>query len=687
MKIGIVALGFIPGGTGGTETYFRSLIEGLQKYDKRNDYSLIVKSEYRLEAAQLVSQSGWKVIGLSEVPPLAYRVARKVGFRRFGSNSQRLAQMIDAMDFDLVHFPFQVIYPSEVSTPSVVTFMDMQEKHFPEFFSREELAFRKQAFTETIKNANRIIAISEATKLDVVKYYGRSNGEKCIVIPLTFQSLSKVSKKVSLARQYTPYFYYPAASWPHKNHERLLRAFARVSTHHPEYKLVLTGMQRQQQSKIEALIRKLRLDDKVVDLGYVDYADVPGIYASAFGLVFPSLFEGFGIPVLEALSRGIPATISDSSSLPEVGGEAAIYFDPKNIADIASAMEKLIQDKRLYKRLQKLGPIQAAKFSQHHMIDHTLDVYNEVYAQKTTKQPPLVYLVTPVFNRKKHTLKYLASLKQQTYKNFRAVIIDDASSDGTAAAVHRQYPDAIVLEGDGNLWWSGGTNVGVEKALEDQADYVLTINDDLEVRPDYIESLVKQAERHPQSLIGSIVLDKHDPEKVWYFGADFDQATGVMQHVSGVRKDYTKSVESAWLTGMGVLIPVEVFSKVGLFNQKDFPQYFGDVEFSLRARQAGYGLWISPTSEVISDVESNWVTKSLDKPRLRFWWQLFFSIRSPYQLTSRVKFYHKYWPGNYRSALFKLYFGNLRGLYRAWTVRWMRSKPWLQWIFVVTGKG
>ncbi|MFO0955411.1 MAG: glycosyltransferase family 2 protein [Candidatus Saccharibacteria bacterium] len=305
---------------------------------------------------------------------------------------------------------------------------------------------------------------------------------------------------------------------------------------------------------------------------------------------------------------------------------------------------------------------------------------------KSVKSTPLVYLVTPVFNRKVHTLKYLASLGSQTYKNFRVVIVDDASTDGTKEAIQDQYPNAILLEGDGNQWWSGGTNLGVKKALEDKADYILTVNDDLEVESDYIESIVKDAKAHPKSLIGSIVLDKKNPLHVWYFGADFDQKTGVMKHISGLRKDFTKITKTEWLTGMGVLIPAEVFQKVGVFNSKDFPQYFGDVELSLRAKEAGYRLLVSPRCAVISDVESNWVSKSLQKPRMSFWYQLFFTIRSPYHLSSRVKFYKNYWPGNYRMALRKLYFGDMKTLYRAWLSSWVHSKKWLKWSVTIKRK-
>lgn len=280
------------------------------------------------------------------------------------------------------------------------------------------------------------------------------------------------------------------------------------------------------------------------------------------------------------------------------------------------------------------------------------------------KATPHVTLVTPVFNRKAHTETFLRSLKHQTYKNTTTVIIDDGSSDGTGEMVRSQFPDVVLLEGDGNLWWSGGTNLGVEYALKHKSDYVLTINDDVEVAPDYIESLVAVGRAHPKGLVGSKVCYRDNRSRVWFFGAIFG-SNGDMQHVTGTDKEFTKPAQSQWLTGMGVLIPTRAFADAGLYDDENFPQYFGDAEYSLRAHKAGYELWVSPESRVYADVDASWVLNQINNPKPRFMYQLFTSIRSPYQWKTRRLFYRLYWPGNYRLALLRLYTITLLGLYRS----------------------
>jgi GT2 family glycosyltransferase len=282
------------------------------------------------------------------------------------------------------------------------------------------------------------------------------------------------------------------------------------------------------------------------------------------------------------------------------------------------------------------------------------------------KKNPLVVIATPVFNRKEHTRKFLQSLKKQSYSNFKTIIIDDGSSDGTEEMIKKEFQEVIVLKGDGNLWWSGGTNMGVIYAQKVGADYVLTINDDVEVRDDYIQSLVDVASEHPKSLIGSKVCYLGDRGQVWFFGAIFGKS-GDMQHFTGRDEDFREVKKSEWLTGMGVLIPIEAFNDAGLYDAKNYPQYFGDAEFSVRAARAGYALLVSPDSKVYADVDASWVLNNIKNPKPAFIYQVFTSIRSPYQFKLRHNFYKEYWPGNYRFALARLYFFTLLGLYKSFT--------------------
>lgn len=286
---------------------------------------------------------------------------------------------------------------------------------------------------------------------------------------------------------------------------------------------------------------------------------------------------------------------------------------------------------------------------------------------------PSVYIVTPVFNSVEHTEIFLRSIQKQTYKNLKVVIVDDGSTDGTSQMISRNFPDTILLHGDGNLWWSGGTNKAVKRAMKDRVDYVLTINNDVVVKEDYVESLVKTALSHQDSLIGSLVVYSNNKNKVWYAGATFDMESGNLVHKTGSIKDYNGINDSDWLTGMGVIIPVDVFTKIGLYNEKEYPKYFGDAEFSLRAKEGGYRLLVDTKSVVVADLESNWVDKSFKNPKLSFVRDIFFSVSSPYEFSKRNRFYKKYWPGNKNKALFRLYTKGLRPIYRTWMIKYIRS--------------
>lgn len=289
------------------------------------------------------------------------------------------------------------------------------------------------------------------------------------------------------------------------------------------------------------------------------------------------------------------------------------------------------------------------------------------------KKTPSLALVTPVFNRKDYTKRFLASLSSQTYRDFVVIITDDGSSDGTSDMIKEYFPDVILLTGDGNLWWSGGTNLAARHAIALGIPLILTINDDIELPSDYLENIMACSKGNPHALIGSKVCYRDDPKRVWYFGAKFSAKTGDMAHVTGQDSDFTETTASEWLTGMGVLIPADVFDKIGYFNRAEFPQYFGDAEFSVRAKNAGYELLVCPDARIYADVSAQWVLNQISKPTLRFPIELLTSIRSPYQLKTRLLFYRRHWPKHWQLSVLKLYGLTLKGLYISYFAAYIKK--------------
>ncbi len=277
------------------------------------------------------------------------------------------------------------------------------------------------------------------------------------------------------------------------------------------------------------------------------------------------------------------------------------------------------------------------------------------YVRERIDTRPKVSIVTPIHNRIEHTLRYLASLRACSYPEFDVVIIDDGSTDGSAEIIRERFPDTTVLEGDGSLWWTRATNVGVRHALDAGSQYVLTLNNDVEVDRDLIASLVRAARDSPGAVVGSKVNYLSDPDRVWFFGAYFDHATGDIALAGGLDSEFSHSQRAQMLTGMGMMIPRETFDAVGLFDADAFPHYLADSDFSLRAKACGHELIVDPASKVYADVEAAWIAERVRDPRPGFVRECLFSIRSQYNVRFRARFYRRHWGPGYVRALVRLY--------------------------------
>jgi len=260
----------------------------------------------------------------------------------------------------------------------------------------------------------------------------------------------------------------------------------------------------------------------------------------------------------------------------------------------------------------------------------------------------MINIVIPVHNRKEYTLQCLACLSVQTYRSFRIIVVDDGSTDGTAEMIRQEFPDAVLLVGDGNLWWTEATNWGVRYALEHRAsseeNFVLTLNDDTKVNDDYLQSMLTAYHKHKPCLVGSVSVDVDNPNKLEFAGTAAEMYFAGGRHLAGdfnydfqelVKKaDY---VESDSLPGRGTLIPMEVFDKVGLYDSAHFIHYMSDIEFSVRARKAGYRLIVNTGSLVYEYVKATGIQVE-KKVSFKDFLNGFTSIKSPTNLKIRYHF-------------------------------------------------
>lgn len=260
----------------------------------------------------------------------------------------------------------------------------------------------------------------------------------------------------------------------------------------------------------------------------------------------------------------------------------------------------------------------------------------------------MISVVIPVHNRKAFTEQCLACLSTQTYRNFQAIVVDDGSSDGTAEMIQEKFSETIVLTGDGSLWWTEATNWGIRYSLQHQdrseANFVLTLNDDTKMEPDYLQSLLNAYDRFQPCLVGSVSVNSDEPNKLEFCGTVCELYLAGGRHMAeDYNFDYqelvrrTDHVVSDSLPGRGTLIPMEVFEKIGLFDSKKYIHYMSDIDFSVRAKKAGYPLIVDVKSVVQEFVSASGIQVERMITTKQFI-ESFTSIKSPTNLKVRYNF-------------------------------------------------
>jgi glycosyltransferase involved in cell wall biosynthesis len=347
VRVGISLLTLVPGISGGSETYARELVRALGRSG--------TSSSYRVFLPAIATD----VDGLPAEVVAEYRATRSTAGRMaamsrawfFGGRLRRRFAGLDA-----VHYPLTVMVPRPSQLPAVTTILDVQHEILPQFFSRAERAYRRVVYARSARESRIVITISEHAAQGIVEHLGVAE-EKVRAIHLGLDhGLFRPGEE-----EREPFLLYPARGWPHKNHARLFDAFRELRRRHPELELVLTSYDGS-------------VPDGARSLGHVSREELASLYRRAAALVFPSLYEGFGQPPLEAMASGCPVACSNAASLPEVVGDAARLFDPGSTADVVEAVEEVLADPSGWRRR---GLERAAAFS----WEETARRHEEVYAE------------------------------------------------------------------------------------------------------------------------------------------------------------------------------------------------------------------------------------------------------------------------------------------------------------------
>jgi glycosyltransferase involved in cell wall biosynthesis len=300
---------------------------------------------------------------------------------------------------DVVHFPFQDAFTTEI--PSIYQPHDLQHLHLPELFSTWVRARRERVYRTHSNRAAMVVAMTSWGKRDFIANYDLPP-EKVTVVPggsvlreyppPTDRDIGELRSRLSLPESF---LLYPAQTWPHKNHMRLLEALASIRDEHGVgIPLVCPGKQTDHYGQIQDLIGSLGLEPLTRFPGFVSPLELRALYGLATGLVFPSLFEGWGLPVCEAFDAGLPVASSTATGLPDVVGDAGLMFDPDDTHGMAAEVLRLWQDAGLRASLRERGRERAALFS----FDRTARLFRAHYrriGQRSLSEEDRILLAAP----------------------------------------------------------------------------------------------------------------------------------------------------------------------------------------------------------------------------------------------------------------------------------------------------
>jgi glycosyltransferase involved in cell wall biosynthesis len=306
---------------------------------------------------------------------------------------------VERAGVDIVHFPIQDAFTTEV--PSIYQPHDLQHLHLPELFSGWERARREAIYRTHCERASVVVAMTSWGRNDFIESYGLSP-EKVTVVPggsvlreypaPTPADLDRLRSRLELPEAF---LLYPAQTWPHKNHERLLEALARIRDENGvTIPLVCPGKQTRHYRRIRELTEHLGLARTASFPGFVSSLELRGLYELATALVFPSRFEGWGLPICEAFDAGLPVVSSTATGLPDVVGDAGLLFESDDVPEMARQLHRLWEDAELRAFLRERGKMRAAEFS----FDHTARLFRAHYrrvGQRPLSEEDRILLASP----------------------------------------------------------------------------------------------------------------------------------------------------------------------------------------------------------------------------------------------------------------------------------------------------
>lgn len=369
MRIGIDARLWNQTGVG---RYIRNLVLNLQKIDLKNNYVLFVKTtDFENVESQIINPK-WKIIK-SDIN--WHTVSEQV----------RFASILEKEKLDIVHFPYFSV-PIFYNRPFVVTIHDLIINHFPTGKAstlafpiyRMKLMAYKVIIKKAAQKAKKIITVSNATKEEIVDHLKIKENKIEVVYNGVDKGLLDILKTERIIKD--PYFLYVGNAYPHKNLERLLLAFFEFLKDNKNVKLVLVGREDYFYNKLKDKFKNMNLKNSIIFYQEINDKELVNLYQNALALIMPSLMEGFGLPAVEAMVNNCLVLASDIPSLREICKDAAIYFNPKDVSDIARNLESINKNPELKEKFVVKGFQRGSNFSWEKSAKEILKIYESCFS-------------------------------------------------------------------------------------------------------------------------------------------------------------------------------------------------------------------------------------------------------------------------------------------------------------------
>jgi len=625
MDLGI-SYAFINDKMGGVWTYASNLSRRIPKEKGNNKYHIISNNIDNISPERIEN---------SFIYPL-----KNFRFSNFLWHNLILPRQLKHELLDIIHFTSPTGSLTKIKdTRYINTIYDLTPILHPETHGKIMILHYKYILPRILKRSDAIITVSYNTKRDLVKYYDIPE-EKIKVIYLGVDEIfrpidNKEDYRTHLKKTFnisSPYFLYVGMIEPRKNLVRLIHAYNRLKKKGLPHSLVIVGAIGWKYKEIFQLVDSLDLHRSIIFTGFVELNDLVTIYNCAEIFVYPSLYEGFGLPPLEAMSCGTPVVTSNTSSIPEVVGDAALLIDPYSIDSIVEGVNKVINDEELRSTLREKGLKRVLEFNWKKTAEITSRTYEEIqqmYSNKVkkprkkslfSKKADLdLSIIIVNWNTKDFLDKCLDSIYSNEWKmTYETFVVDNNSSDGSIQMVKEKYPDVITVENSVNRGFAHANNQVISIC---RGKYIMFLNPDTILEPNSLNMLYDFINTHEDvGIIGPLMYNESGVLRpvykkfpsLWYIFQKLTFLEFLFNFISeSTVKNLSKLFPSLYfvdtdsrvrkvshLTGACMLTRRETVDEIGYLDERYF-MYFEDLDWCYRATIAGWKVIYYPRSKIV----------------------------------------------------------------------------------------